>query len=304
MFRYAIARIGLGLAVALFVSAVAFGLLFLAGDPASRMAGEGASSADIAALRTRYGFDRPVPVQYGHWIARAISGDLGESYYFKVPVMELLRERLPVTLKLGLAAIIFAVTLGVPLGIVASLRPHGWIDRAALFGAVIGQALPSFWFALVLVTVFSMRWPILPASGSGSWLHFVLPTVVLGYLAMPAIMRLTRTGMIATLSADYIRTARAKGMLPWTVVTRHALRNALVPVVSISTVQFGYMLTGSIVVETIFALHGMGFLAWESINRGDVPTVQAIILLFALVYVLLSILGDLTNAWLDPRMRA
>ena len=168
---------------------------------------------------------------------------------------------------------------------------------------MVGQALPSFWFALMLIVLFAFTWPILPASGSDSWKHFVLPTIVLGYYATPAFMRLTRTGMLDVLSSDYVRTARAKGLRPMTVLFKHALRNAIIPVVGLAAVQFGFMLGGSVIIETVFALHGAGFLAWESISRSDFPTVQAVLLLFSLFYVVLTFLADLLNAWLDPRIR-
>jgi peptide/nickel transport system permease protein len=168
---------------------------------------------------------------------------------------------------------------------------------------VCGQALPSFWFALLLIVGFAVTWPIFPITGSDTWMHFVLPTIVLGYYATPAIMRLTRTGMLEVLGSDYIRTARAKGLPPMVVLFKHALRNAIIPVVSLAAVQFGFMLGGSIVVESIFALHGAGYLAWESIGRHDLPVVQAIVLVFSMFYIVLTFLSDLLNAWLDPRIR-
>ena len=304
MVRFALHRILVGIAVALFASVIAFALVHLAGDPASRMAGEGASAADITAIRAQYGFDRPLGLQYLRWIGRALTGDLGESFFFKAPVVEVLGESAWVTARLGALSIAFSLLIGIPLGVLAALHPNRWLDRLALALAVVGQALPSFWLALLLVGVFSLAWPLLPASGSETWKHFVLPTIVLGYLGTPAVMRLTRAGMIGVLSSDYVRTARAKGLPEFQVVVRHALRNALIPVVSVSTVQFGYMLTGSVVVETVFAFHGLGFLAWESIRRGDVPMVQALVLSLSVVYVVLNVLADLANATIDPRMRS
>jgi peptide/nickel transport system permease protein len=168
---------------------------------------------------------------------------------------------------------------------------------------VVGQAMPAFWFALLLVIMFSVIWPILPTSGSETWQHFVMPTIVLGYFAAPAIMRLTRSGMIAALETDYIRTARAMGISPRKVLFKYALRNAVIPVVSVAAAQFGLMLAGSVVVESVFALNGAGRLAWESILRSDLPTVQALVLCFSLIYVVLTFAADVLNAWLDPRMR-
>jgi|TARA_R100000049_G_scaffold5149_1_gene13725 peptide/nickel transport system permease protein len=293
----------LALLVTLAVSMLSFALLYLSGDPAAAIAGETANAEDIEAVRVYYGFDRPWVVQYGEWMFNAIRGDFGESYYFKLPVSQLVAERLSVTMLLGVCGISFALLTAVPLGVAAAVRPNSLIDRIALFLSVMGQAMPSFWFGLVLIVLFSIKLRILPPSGSDSWQNFVMPTIVLGYYAMPAIMRLTRAGMLDVLGADYVRTARAKGAGEFRVMFKHALRNAIIPVVSLAAVQMGFMLGGSIVVESIFALHGAGYLAWESIGRNDLPTVQALILVFSMFYIVFTFLSDLLNAWLDPRMR-
>lgn len=303
MLVYTAKRIVLAILVALTISMLVFSLLYLSGDPATALAGESATSDDIEKIRHAYGFDRPVWVQYLSWLANAAQGEFGNSLYFRLPVWDLILERLPTTMTLGVSAMTFAIVLSIPLGVLAAMFPNSLIDRAALFMAVVGQAMPSFWFALMLIVLFAFTWPVLPASGSDTWRHFVLPTIVLGYYATPAFMRLTRTGMLDVLSSDYIRTARAKGLRPWTVLFKHALRNAIIPVVSLAAVQFGFMLGGSVIIETVFALHGAGFLAWESISRSDFPTVQAILLLFSLLYIVLTFVADLLNAWLDPRIR-
>jgi peptide/nickel transport system permease protein len=297
-------RFGLALLVALTVSFISFSLLYLSGDPATAIAGESANAQDVQAIRELYGFDRPMLVQYADWLWNALRFDFGQSYYFKLPVADLIADRLGVTMRLGVAAISFALIVAIPLGVIAAMRPNSLIDKLALFLSVAGQAMPSFWFSLVLISVFSIKLGWVPASGSTSWRHFILPTVVLGYYAMPAIMRLTRAGMLEVLSSDYIRTARAKGASELRVMFRHALRNAIIPVVSLAAVQMGFMLGGSIVVESIFALHGAGYLAWESISRNDLPTVQALILVFSMFYIVFTLLADIVNAWLDPRMRA
>ena len=289
MISYALKRSILAILVALTVSMISFSLLYISSDPAIAMAGETASDADIEAIRELYGFDRPIVVQYWEWLKKAASGDLGKSYYFRTDVSHLIAERLPTTMTLGLCAIIFAIGLAVPLGVASAIRPNSIIDRVSLFLSVMGQALPSFWFALILIVLFSVNLRWLPVSGSDTWQHFIMPTIVLGYYAAPAIMRLTRTGMLEVLSTDYIRTARAKGLRPPIVLFKHALRNAIIPVVSLAAVQFGFMLGGSIVVETIFALHGAGFLAWESITRNDLPTVQGLIIAFSLFYIILTL---------------
>lgn len=303
MLGYLAQRIVLALLVAVAVSAATFALLYLTGDPAAAIVGPSGTEADIENIRRLYGLDRPVFFQYLDWLWRALHGDLGISFFFKVPVQAILGERLPITLTLGATAMSFALILAIPLGVAAAIRPNSWVDRLALLLSVTGQAMPSFWFALMLIVVFSLLWPVLPSSGTESWRSYILPTVVLGYYGTPAIMRLTRSGMIEVLSSDYIRTARAKGLGGAKVLFKHALRNAIIPVVSLSAAQFGFMLAGSVVVESVFALQGVGRLAWESIIRGDLPTVQAVVLIFSLSYVVLTLLADLLNAWLDPRIR-
>jgi len=296
-------RIGLAVAVAFTVSIVSFMLLRLSGDPAAALAGESASAQDIEFVRKKYGLDRPLVVQYLEWASRALRGDLGESAFFKKEVREILADRVWVTLTLGGMALCFAVVVGIPLGVAAAIRPNSWVDRAALTIAVFGQAMPSFWFGLVLIIIFgvALRW--FPISGSDTLAHLVMPAVALGYYATPAIMRLTRAGMLDVLASDYIRTARAKGLRPHSVIFKHGLRNAIIPVVSLASVQFGFMLGGSVVIETVFAIHGVGFLAWESIRRSDLPVVQAIVLMLSIIYVLLTLLSDLLNGFLDPRIR-
>lgn len=304
MLLFTMKRLGLAVLVAFTVSFISFSLLFLAGDPAVAMAGETASGEDIEAVRRLYGFDRPMLVQYADWLLSAVQFDFGQSYYFQMPVSELVLSRLGVTMTLGVCGITFAILTAVPLGVAAAIRPNSLIDRVALFLSVAGQAMPSFWFGLILIVIFGIQLGWLPPSGASSPAHFVMPTIVLGYYAMPAIMRLTRAGMLDVLSSDYIRTARAKGAPEGRVLFRHALRNAIIPVVSLAAVQMGFMLGGSIVVESIFALHGAGYLAWESIARNDLPTVQALILVFSMFYIVFIFLADVLNAWLDPRMRS
>ncbi|MGV2064505.1 ABC transporter permease [Agrobacterium sp. 22-226-1] len=303
MLKFVLIKIGMAALVALTVSFISFILLFMAGDPAIAIAGEGASGEVIAAIRGEYGFDRPLLVQYADWLMRALSGDFGMSYYFKTPVSGMIAERLPVTMTIGFLGMSFALLLATPLGVLAAAFPNTLIDRLALGIAVVGQAIPSFWFGLILIVVFSVNLGWVPASGTRQWTGYILPMIVLGYFATPAIMRLTRAGMLEVLSADYIRTARAKGIKPRRVLFKHALRNAIIPVVSLAAVQLGFMFGGSVVVETIFALHGAGYLAWESISRNDLPTMQALILIFAMFYIAFTFLADVLNAWLDPRLR-
>ena len=303
MLFYTVKRLGVAILVALSVSIVTFSLLHVSGDPAAAMAGESASEEDIEYVRQHYGFDRSLPTQYVDWATRAIKGDFGQSIYLKRPVAGILADHAPTTMTLGALALAFALILAIPLGVLAAMFPNTLIDRFALTLAVIGQALPSFFFALIMIIVFGvwLRW--LPISGHASWLNFIMPSIALGYYATPAIMRLTRAGMLDVMSSDYIRTARAKGLKPRVVLFKHALRNAIIPVVSLSAVQLGFMLGGSIVIETIFSLNGLGSLAWRSIQRSDFEVLQAIVLIIACFYILLTFLADLLNAFLDPRIR-
>jgi peptide/nickel transport system permease protein len=303
LLAYCAKRSIFALLVAVTVSIISFALLHLSGDLAQSLAGPSATAADVEQVRKAYGLDRPIAVQYAEWIARAMRGDFGESFFLKVPVGELIADRLPVTLTLGICALAFALALSLPLGVAAAVRPNSWLDRLALGLSVLGQALPSFWFALILIIVFGLKLRWLPVSGSGTWQHFVLPAIALGYYAAPAFMRLTRAGMLEVLASDYIRTARAKGLRTMSVLFKHALRNAIIPVVAVAAVQFGFMLGGSIVIESVFSLYGVGYLGWEAISRADFPVVQAIVLVLACIYVLLTLLADVLNAVLDPRIR-
>ncbi|HSP25239.1 MAG TPA: ABC transporter permease [Saliniramus sp.] len=303
MLAFAAKRTALALLVAFAVSIIAFTLLRMSGDIAIAIAGEGARSEDIAMVREAYGLDRPLFVQYMEWLLKTLGGDLGQSIFFKTDVGALIMAKLPTTLKLGLFSIMFALALSIPLGVLAAVYAGSIIDRIALTVAVAGQALPNFFFALCLIIVFSIQLRWLPVSGSGTWKHFVMPTIALGYYVTPPIMRLVRAGMMEVLSSDYVRTARAKGLSPGSVIFKHALRNALVPVVALTAVQLGFLLGGSIVIETIFALDGLGYLAYQSITHKDFPITQAVLLLLSATYVFLTLLSDLANAWLDPRIR-
>ena len=303
MLAYVLKRLALAVAVALAVSMVAFLLLRLSGDPAIAIAGEGARQADIELIRKTYGFDRPLPVQYVDWLGKTLRGDFGESIYFKTPAAPLIFAKLETTMVLGLLSLAFALAVSIPLGVLAAVYRNGWIDRLCLALAVLGQALPNFFFALLLIMVFSITLRWLPVSGSDTWQHFVMPTIALGYYAAPAFMRLIRAGMIEVLEADYIRTARAKGLPASRVIFKHALRNAVVPVVALAAVQLGFLLGGSVVIETIFALDGLGYLAYQSITFKDFPVMQNIVLLLSIIYVVLTLASDIANAWLDPRIR-
>jgi len=303
MLAYILRRLLVALGVMLTVAVVSFMLLHLSGDLATAIAGPESSAADIEKVRVQYGLDRPVAAQFADWLGAALRLDFGRSFYFQNTVMELVGERLPVTLKLGAVSLLLAVAVAIPLGVLAALHRDGWIDRLSLAVAVVGQAMPNFWFALTLVLVFGVGLKWLPVAGNTGWQHFVLPALALGYYAMPSLMRLTRAGMLDVLGCDYIRTARAKGLRPARIVFKHALRNAIIPVMALAAVELGFMLGGSVVIESVFSLQGLGQLAWDSISRNDYPVVQAVVLIIAVFYIGLTFVADVVNAALDPRMR-
>src|SRR6266849_6741333 len=303
MLAFTLKRTLAALLVAVTVSVISFSLLRLSGDLAQSLAGPSATAADVIAVRKAYGLDQPIAVQYIDWARKAVRGDFGDSFFFKEPVWSMIATRLPVTMTLGICALFFALIVAIPLGVLAALRPNSWIDRLALTLSVFGQALPSFWFALMLMILFGLKLRWLPISGTGTWQHYVMPAIALGYSGMPAFMRLTRAGMIEVLASDYIRTARAKGLSGPSIVLKHALVNALVPIVALAAVQLGFLLGGSVVIETVFALDGLGYLAYQSISHLDLPVTQAIVTLLSFIYVGLTLGADLVNAWLDPRIR-
>jgi ABC-type dipeptide/oligopeptide/nickel transport system permease component len=304
MLRFLLRRLALAILVCLTVLVVSFTLTRLSGDLAVAIAGPNATPEDVAIIRKNYGFDRPVVVQFTEWATHAAEGDLGRSYVYKASVADLLKQRLPITLTLGLTGLLIALATAIPLGVLAAMHEGSPLDRAIGLLALLGQAMPSFWLSLVLIIWFGLKLQLLPISGVDTWQGYILPGIVLAFSAIPALMRLTRAGMIDALAADYIRTARAKGLSLATIVLKHALRNAAMPVVSIAAVQLGFMLGGSIVIEQIFALHGVGYLAWESISKNDFPVVQAVVMLLAVIYIGLTLLADAMNAVLDPRLRA
>src|SRR5713226_7450764 len=280
MLQFLVPRLIVAVLVAATVMTLAFVLTRLSGDLAISIAGPNATQADVEAVRKAYGLDQPLIAQFFNWVGNAVSGDLGDSYFFKARVSSLIAERMPVTLTLGLTGLVIALVV-----------------------TLLGQAMPSFWLGLLLMITLGLQLGWLPISGTGSWEHYVMPGIVLAFSAIPALTRLTRAGMIQAMGSDYIRTARAKGLSRASILLKHALRNAAIPVVAIAAVQLGFMLGGSIVIEQVFALHGVGFLAWESIGKNDFPVVQAVVLVLAVIYVALTMLADLMNAVLDPRLR-
>ena len=303
MVSFLVNRLFIAIMVTVTVSVIAFSLLRLSGDLAAELAGDDATEAEIAAVAKAYGLDRPLYVQYLDWAAHAVSGDLGQSIFSNEPVFEILTGAVPTTAKLAVFALTLAICLSIPLGIVAAVYQNTWIDRLALIVAVGGQAVPNFWFGLMMILLFGviLRWT--PISGQETLAHFILPTITVALTTIPQKMRITRAGMIEVLQSDYIRTARAKGLPARSVIFKHALRNAILPVVSLTMVNFGFLLGGTVVVETIFALNGLGFEAFQAIIRQDFPVLQSVVLFISVIYIMLTLIADLINAQLDPRIR-
>ncbi len=296
-------RLVLAVLVCATVLVVAFALTRLSGDVAVAIAGPQASAQDVETIRRTNGLDRPLPEQFARWAAAAATGDFGRSFLYRAPVGALVRARLPVTLTLGCAGLAVALLVSVPLGTLAATVEGSALDRGLMAVALLGQAVPSFWLGLLLIIWLGLDWGWLPVNGLDDWTGYVLPSVTLAFSGIPAMMRLTRSGMVDALRADYIRTARAKGLSRLSIVGKHALRNAAMPLVAIAAVQLGFMLGGSIVVESVFNLPGLGYLAWESVSKNDFPVVQAVVLILAVIYIGLTLAADLLNAVLDPRLR-
>jgi len=304
MGAYLLRRLALTVPVLIGVATLVFSLIHLVpGDPAQAMLGEGAAPADVAALRTRLGLDRPLYVQYGTFVAGLARGDLGTSFRTNTPVARMIAERMPATAELAVAAMIMALGLAIPLGIVAAVRKGSWIDHGAMTLALVGISVPNFWLGPLLAILFAVEWNLLPVSGRGTPLHLVLPAVTLGAALAAILARMTRASLLEELRELYVVAARARGASRWRAVLRHAFRNSLIPVVTIAGLQFGSLLTGAIITETIFAWPGVGRLLIQSISFRDYPAVQGCILLIAVTYVFVNLATDLVYGLLDPRIR-
>ncbi len=290
MLRYLLRSLLLALLVCLTVLVISFALARLGGNLAINLAGPDASAETIARIDHQLGLDRPLPVQFLDWANRAAHGDFGESFLFHEKVSSLIATHFPTTFTLGVLAIAIAIAVALPLGILAALHEGGPADVAIGMVALAGQAVPSFWLGLMLIIWFGVTLHWLPISGVDTWTGYIMPALVLSFVAIPAMLRLTRSGMVDAMRADYVRTARAKGLSRAAIVLKHAFRNAAMPVVAVSAVQLGFILGGSVVVEVVFNIRGIGYLAWESIQKGDFPVVQAVVLLFALLFVVLTTL--------------
>jgi len=299
-----LARRALGALWALIgVAIVVFLILHMTGDPASVMMPPEATKAEIEAFRHEQGFDRPLIVQFASFAAAAAHGDLGLSLRHQEPAMALALQRLPATALLASSAFLIVLLVGVPAGILSAVRPRTWIDYIARVIALVGQSAPTYWIGLMLILFFAVRLGWFPASGIGDWHNLVLPAATLGFFSTAKIMRLTRAAMLEVLAADYLRTARAKGLTFARVTLWHGLRNALLPIVTQLGVELGTLLSGAIITETVFAWPGVGRLAVQAVFERDFPVVEAVVLIAATTFVLLNLLVDLLYAVLDPRIR-
>ncbi|MBX6331789.1 MAG: ABC transporter permease [Gemmatimonadaceae bacterium] len=285
------------------VLVVVFALLYVApGDPVLEMVGERADSATIARLRKELRLDEPLPNQFAHYAGGALRGDLGRSYITGRPILRDIRERFPKTLELAAAAMCLAAIAGISIGVASAARPGGWFDRIAMALTYVGISAPVYWVGLILILVFAviLRW--LPPSGFGHVRYLVLPALALGSRSIAFLARMTRSAMLEVLGGDYIRTARAKGLRERVVLGRHALRNALIPVITVLGLDFGYYLTGSILTETIFSWPGLGRYVVNAISRRDLPAIQGSVLFLSVVFVLVNLITDLVYAAADPRV--
>jgi peptide/nickel transport system permease protein len=285
------------------ISMLAFAILHVIGDPVLLLLPQNAGKEEYERYTKLLGLDKPIYVQYWKFASRAIQGDFGTSWYTSTPAFKLVLERMPPTLYLTTAGLVMALLIALPLGILAALKRHSFVDNLCTMLAVAGQAMPIFWLGIMLIIIFAVRFKTLPASGYGTWEHFLMPAFTLGAFLAPITMRLVRSGVIEILNMDYIRTARAKGFAEPTVIVKHAFRNACIPVITVLGLQFGQLLGGAIVTETVFAWPGVATLTVDSIRNQDFPVVQCAVVLLALIIVAVNFLVDMVVGLLDPRIR-
>lgn len=308
MLAYIMRRLAALVPVLVGVSMLAYSLINLApGDPAriilERQGTQPVTFADVELLREQLGLNDPFPVRYGRWVVDAVTGDLGTSFRTGRPVLPELWQRFLITLELAVPAFFIAAVVGLSLGVISAIRRNKIADHASRVGALVGASVPSFWLAYMLIIAFAVSFSMFPVAGRESWRHGVLPIVALGIAATAGLMRLTRASMLEVLHEDYISAARARGVPPHRIITKHALRNALLPVVTLAGTRFGHLLGGAVIIETIFAWPGLGKHVIDAIYARDYPTIQGFVLLIGIVFVLVNLIVDLAYTWLDPRIR-
>lgn len=303
MLRYTIRRFLQALIVLLGVSFAIFVISRLGGDPVTLLLSPEVQEAEREALRRQLGLDAPLHIQYLRFLSRAVRGDFGKSILAGVPAMGLVLERLPATIQLAAFALLFATALGIPLGVISALKHNTFLDYVGMVLTLLGQSLPSFWLGILLILVVGLRLRVLPISGRGDLRYMIMPGVTLSSGLVATIARLTRTSVLEVLEADYVRTARAKGLSEWGVTLRHVLRNALIPVVTVMGMSLAGLLSGAVVTEQIFAWPGIGRLAINSIYQRDFPVVQADVFFVSVTVVAMNFVVDVLYTFLDPRIR-
>ncbi|MCI3926285.1 ABC transporter permease [Paenibacillus sp. TRM 82003] len=285
------------------ISSAIFVLIFVTGDPVALMISDNATPEQIAELRQALGLDRPFYVQYGIYMWNVLQGNFGTSYLYREDALSIVLERLPSTLLLGTASIVFAIVISIPLGVLSAIKKNSFIDLFVSGFAVVGKAIPNFWLAIMLILLFSITLQIFPVSGEGSWKHLILPAITLGSGAAAEITRLIRSSMLDVLSQDYIRTAKSKGVSNGAVYFRHAFRNCLIPVVTVMATQVAVLFGGAVITETVFAWPGMGQLLVKAISVRDMSVVQAVVFVSALIIIVMNFLADVTYRMIDPRIK-
>ena len=303
MGRYILRRALHGVLVLFGVSVIVFLLVHLGGDPVAVLLPLDTPPEQIEAFRHEMGFDRPLPVQYLYFLSRAVTGDFGYSYHYRTDAMSIVLERMPATIKLTFAALVVALIVAIPAGIFAALKRDSLSDMLIRIFVLLGQAVPGFWLALVLIMIFGVRLRWLPVSGAEGWKSLVLPAIVAGSFSMATVTRLLRCNLVETLGENYIQTAHGKGVPPWLVTTRHALKNAAIPTVTVIGLQMGWLLGGAVISEVVFAYPGMGRLAVTAIGYRDVPVIQSFVAVTAFIVVVINLGVDIVYSWLDPRIR-
>jgi peptide/nickel transport system permease protein len=304
--RYIIRRLLQTVIVVFGVSIVAFGMMFLTGDPTEVILGEGAdrmSVAEIQEFRQRMGFDRPWYVQYFSFVSKALQGDFGYSFIRHKPAYEVIVERLPATIQLATFAFVLSLVVSIPLGVLSATRAGSAVDHAVSVAALIGQSVPSFWLGILLILLFGVHLRWLPISGAGTWQHLIMPGIALAAFPIARNMRLTRSSMLDFMRRDFVRTARAKGITEARVIYRHVLRNSLLPIVTAIGLEIGFLLGGSVIIETIFGWPGVGREIIAAIGSKDFFVVQAGVIMLALIFAVVNLMIDFVYVWVDPRIR-
>ena len=303
MKRYALRQVVQLAVVIVGISMLAFAILHVIGDPVTLLLPQNAGKEEYARYNKLLGLDKPIYVQYWKFASRAVQGDFGKSWYADTPAFKLVLERMLPTLYLTTAGLVTALLIALPLGILAALKRHSFVDSLCTVAAVAGQAMPIFWLGIMLIIIFAVQLRLLPASGYGTWRHFLMPSFTLGAFLAPITMRLVRSGVIEIMNMEYIKTARAKGLAERLVVIKHAFRNACIPVITVLGLQFGQLLGGAVITETVFAWPGVATLTVDAIRNQDFPVVQCAVVLLALIIVAVNFLVDMIVGLIDPRIR-